>query len=165
MHSGLIRGRFCATIKKQNHKENQMDQNAQQPQPSQPQQPINPIDTPAFHQAASTVSAALNPQPAPAPVMPAQPQKAIVIEFEPDLKFTVTADVVDDMRFMELYAEVSEDQLKITKLIKWLIGADNFESIFTYYESRNQKFTITKFGEVFEKLDKDLNANPDFLSR
>lgn len=105
-------------------------------------------------------------QPAPAaPVAPAAPQqkKSITIKFEEDLKFEVTSDVVDDMRFMDLYAEVSEDQLKVTKLIKFLIGADNYESIFNYYESRGQKFTITKFGEVFEQLDRDLQSNPDFL--
>ena len=115
-----------------------------------------------------TQPAAAPQQPAQAaPVAPAapQPKKSITIKFEEDLKFEVTSDVVDDMRFMELYAEVSEDQLKVTKLIKWLLGEKNYESIFTYYESRGQKFTITKFGEVFEKLDKDLNANPDFLSR
>lgn len=106
-------------------------------------------------------------QPAPAaPVAPAvPPKKSITIKFEEDLKFEVTSDVVDDMRFMDLYAEVAEDQLKVTKLIKFLIGADNYQSIFTYYESRGQKFTITKFGEVFDQLDKDLNSNPDFLSR
>lgn len=111
--------------------------------------------------------AAAPQQPAPAaPVAPAAPQKkSITIKFEEDLKFEVTSDVVDDMRFMDLYAEVAEDQLKVTKLIKFLIGADNYQSIFTYYESRGQKFTITKFGEVFDQLDKDLNSNPDFLSR
>lgn len=115
-----------------------------------------------------TQPAAAPQQPAPAaPVAPAAPQapKAITIKFEEDLKFEVTSDVVDDMRFMDLYAEVAEDQLKVTKLIKFLIGADNYQSIFTYYESRGQKFTITKFGEVFDQLDKDLNSNPDFLSR
>lgn len=115
-----------------------------------------------------TQPAAAPQQPAPAaPVAPAAPQapKAITIKFEEDLKFEVTSDVVDDMRFMDLYAEVAEDQLKVTKLIKFLIGADKYQSIFTYYESRGQKFTITKFGEVFDQLDKDLNSNPDFLSR
>lgn len=151
-----------------------MDQNNQNSQPTQPAaapQPAAPaFNSPEFHQAASTVSAAMNGQPAPAAAPAAaepfaQPAKTIIVKFEEDLQFTITADVVDDMRFMELYAEVSEDQLKITKLIKWLLGEKNYESIFTYYESRGQKFTITKFGEVFEKLDKDLNANPDFLSR
>lgn len=152
-----------------------MDQNAPNAQPIQQPQPAPAFDSPEFHQAASTVSAAINGQPAPAPI--AQPainqpaavapanQKVIIIKFEDDLQFVVTADKVDDMRFMELYAEVSEDQLKITKLIKWLLGAEKYESIYTYYESKGQRFTITKFGEVFEKLDKDLNANPDFLSR
>lgn len=125
-----------------------MDSNDQNNQPTQP--------------------AAAPQQPAQAaPVAPVaqQPKKSITIKFEEDLKFEVTSDVVDDMRFMDLYAEVAEDQLKVTKLIKFLIGADNYQSIFTYYESRGQKFTITKFGEVFDQLDKDLNSNPDFLSR
>lgn len=87
----------------------------------------------------------------------------MTIQFEDDLKFEITSDVVDDMRFMDLYAEVSEDQLKIPKLMRFLLGEKEYESIFTYYESKGQKFRITKFGEVFEKLDKDLNANPDFL--
>lgn len=116
--------------------------------------------------AAQPATAQFTP-PQAANVAPAAPQqkKSITIKFEEDLKFEVTSDVVDDMRFMDLYAEVSEDQLKVTKLIKFLIGADNYESIFNYYESRGQRFTITKFGEVFEQLDKDLNSNPDFLSR
>lgn len=120
-----------------------------QPAPATPQPAANPAAAGAHYQA------------------PAAPQqkKSITIKFEEDLKFEVTSDVVDDMRFMDLYAEVSEDQLKVTKLIKFLIGADNYESIFNYYESRGQRFTITKFGEVFEQLDKDLNSNPDFLSR
>lgn len=138
------------------------------PNNQQPQQPVNPIDTPEFDQAARTVSAAINGQPAPAVQPPAAapaPTKSITIKFEEDLQFEVTSDVIDDMRFMELYAEVSEDQLKITKLIKFLLGEAQYESIFTYYESKGQRFTITKFGQVFEQLDKDLNANPDFLSR
>ena len=103
---------------------------------------------------------------APAPQQPAQPEeKKLEIKFEEDLKFYVTRDVVDDMRFMELYGEVSEDQLKVTKLLRFLLGSDNYESIFTYYESRGQRFTITKFTEVFTKLDKDLNSQPDFLSK
>lgn len=120
-------------------------------QPNQPQvQPLVPDAT------------AQQSMPQLPPVQP-QTQKSIVIEFEPDLKFEVTSDKVDDMRFMDLYAEVSEDQLKVSKLIKWLIGPEQYESIYTYYESRGSKFSITKFGEVFEKLDKDLNAQPDFL--
>jgi len=89
--------------------------------------------------------------------------KSIVVVFEDDLKFEITPEVVDDMRFMDLYAEVAEDQLKIPKLMRFLLGSAEYDSIFTYYESRGQRFSITKFGEVFEKLDKDLNSNPDFL--
>lgn len=122
------------------------------------QQPQTPQPAPAPQQPAA------EPQPA-APVAPAVPEKSITIKFEEDLQFVVTADVIDDMRFMDLYAEVAEDQLKISKLIKFLIGADKYESIYTYYESRGQKFSITKFGQVFEQLDKDLNSQPDFLSR
>lgn len=131
------------------------DQNNNQPtQPAAAVPPI-PVDgTPQQQQSAFNAQMDAKRQP-----------KAITIKFEEDLKFEVTSDVVDDMRFMDLYAEVSEDQLKVTKLIKFLIGADNYESIFNYYESRGQRFTITKFGEVFEQLDKDLNSNPDFLSR
>lgn len=140
------------------------DQNQQPTQPAAAPQ-LQPVPAPNVAPAYPQQPAA----PAAAPVAPAepfaQPAKTIIVKFEEDLQFTITADVVDDMRFMELYAEVSEDQLKITKLIKWLLGEKQYESIFTYYESRGQKFTITKFGEVFEKLDKDLNANPDFLSR
>jgi hypothetical protein len=135
---------------------------------TQNQQPTQPAAAPqAQPDLGAPIAPAYPQQPAaPAPAEPfAQPAKTIIVKFEEDLQFTITADVVDDMRFMELYAEVSEDQLKITKLIKWLLGEKQYESIFTYYESRGQKFTITKFGEVFEKLDKDLNANPDFLSR
>lgn len=127
-----------------------MDPNDQNNQPTQP--------------VAAAPQPAAQPAPAVAPAAP-EPKKAIIIKFEEDLQFEITSDVVDDMRFMDLYAEVSEDQLKVTKLIKFLIGADKYESIFNYYESKGQRFTITKFGEVFEQLDKDLNANPDFLSR
>jgi len=88
---------------------------------------------------------------------------SIEVVFEDDLKFNITAEVMDDMRFMDLYAEVAEDQLKIPKLMRFLLGAAEYDSIFTYYESRGKRFSITKFGEVFEKLDKDLNSNPDFL--
>lgn len=133
---------------------NENNQQPQQPQPTAPQ-----VAAEMAQAAQPIVENAVNNMPA------AAPQKSITIRFEDDLAFEVTSDVIDDMRFMELYAEVSEDQLKITKLIKFLLGEANYESIFTYYESKGQRFTITKFGQVFEQLDKDLNANPDFLSR
>lgn len=139
-----------------------MDPNAQNQQP-QPQaapaaQPMatQPIAGEQIVGAADAVAAqaALNAQ-----------QKKITIQFEEDLKFDITADKIDDMRFMDLYAEVSEDELKIPKLMRFLLGSAEYDSIFDYYESKGQRFTITKFGEVFEKLDKDLNAQPDFLKR
>lgn len=146
-----------------------MDPTNQNQQPTQPAaQPIQTGPAPAAGPtpAAPAMQAEQTQlqQAAAAPAAPAQPQQnTMTIQFEADLKFEITSDVVDDMRFMDLYAEVSEDQLKIPKLMRFLLGADNYESIFTYYESKGQKFRITKFGEVFEKLDKDLNANPDFL--
>ena len=131
-----------------------MNPNEQNQQPNQPQPaPAAP--------AAFTPPQAANVAPA-APAAPA-PQKSITIEFESDLKFEITADKIDDMRFMDLYAEVSEDELKIPKLMRFLLGAAEYDSIFTYYESKGQRFSITKFGQVFEKLDKDLNSQPDFL--
>lgn len=136
-----------------------MQPNGDNQQPTQ--QPAGPHPQPT--QAAPVAPAA--PQPAPAAAPAPQADKSITIKFEEDLQFTVTSDVFDDMRFMELYAEVSENELKVTKLVKFLIGDKNYQSIFDYYEKRGQKFTITKFGEVFEKLEKDLNAQPDFLSR
>lgn len=129
-----------------------MNPNDQNNQPTQPA-------------AAAPITAADIPNVPLAPIAQAidSQKKSITIKFEEDLKFEVTSDVVDDMRFMDLYAEVSEDQLKVTKLVKFLIGDKNYQSIFAYYESRGQKFTITKFGEVFEQLDRDLQSNPDFL--
>jgi hypothetical protein len=137
------------------------DEQNQQPQPQQPAaQPAPAAPAPA---AAFTPPAVPNAAPA-APAAPAE-QKKITITFESDLQFDITADKIDDMRFMDLYAEVSEDELKIPKLMRFLLGDAEYDSIFTYYESRGQRFTITKFGEVFERLDKDLNAQPDFLKR
>ena len=124
-------------------------------QNQQPNQPTQPAPAPAAAPAAPAA-------PQPAPVAPA-PQKSITIVFEEDLQFQITADKIDDMRFMDLYAEVSEDELKIPKLMRFLLGAAEYDSIFTYYESKGQRFSITKFGQVFEKLDKDLNSQPDFL--
>lgn len=147
-----------------------MDPNNENQQPTQ--QPAGPHPQPvqtgpapvAGPTPAAPAMAAEQSQLQQAAAVPAAPQQnTMTIQFEDDLKFEITSDVVDDMRFMDLYAEVSEDQLKIPKLMRFLLGADNYESIFTYYESKGQKFRITKFGEVFEKLDKDLNANPDFL--
>jgi len=133
-----------------------MDPNAPNQQTNQPQ--TAPQVVADMAQAAQpVVQQAVNNM----PVVP--PAKSIWIVFEEDLKFEITPDVVDDMRFMDLYAEVSEDELKISKLMRFLLTPAGYESIFQYYESKGQRFSITKFGEVFEKLDKDLNSQPDFL--
>jgi len=137
----------------------------------QNQQPPQPVAVP-FAQPQPQPVAPQAPQTSAQPVMPplpemqpaaAAPQKSITIKFEEDLQFQITAEKIDDMRFMDLYAEVSEDELKIPKLMRFLLGAAEYDSIFTYYESKGQRFSITKFGQVFEKLDKDLNSQPDFL--
>lgn len=132
-----------------------MDQNAQSQQQTQSQ--------PAPSEAA-----------APAPVQPQSTQfgdqiepteKHVTMTFEEDLKFFVTQETVDDMRFFDLYATVSENEFKVPEIIKFMIGPEKYDSIFKYYEARGQKFKISKFMSVFQQLDKDLNSDPDFLSR
>lgn len=123
-----------------------MDPNEQ----NQAQQPTQPVSGEAQ-------------APATAPVAPQQPA-ALEMVFEDDLRFTITSEKVNDMRFLELYEELSENQLKIPKLLKFLLGEANYKGIYDYYESRGKKFTITKMGEAFGQLEKHLQENPDFLS-
>ena len=92
-------------------------------------------------------------------------EKHLTLEFEPDFKFFIVKDTVDDMRFFDLYATVSENEFKVNEIIKFMIGPEAYDSIFEYYESKGQKFRISKFMEVFGKLDKALNSDPDFLNR
>lgn len=127
--------------------------NAPQAQPQQPTQPVAPQ---------------INATPQMPPLPPQQPQperKILEVKFEDDLVLTVDSDTVNDMRFLELYEQVATSNFYIPKLLKFLFGEDRYESIHTYYQNKNQKFTITKMEQVFEKLDHDLNNNPDFLSR
>lgn len=133
-------------------------QDQSQPQAT-PTQPVAPVPQ---HVNAPSV---MPTQPVQAqPVQPAQEQlKVLEVKFEDDLILTVTPETVNDMRFLELYEEVAESEFKIPKLLKFMFGAEAYEGIYKYYEAKGQKFTITKMGEVFEKLDKDLNSNPDFL--
>lgn len=125
---------------------NPQDQSQQQPTQPQAVAPVAP-------QAPQPVQA--QPQ--------AQPPKVLHVKFEEDLIIDVTPETVNDMRFLELYEEVAESEFKIPKLLKFMFGAEQYEGIFKYYEAKGQKFTITKMGEVFQKLDSDLNSNPDFL--
>lgn len=132
---------------------NPQDTTGNTPQAQQPTQPVTPPQT--------------APQPAttPQPVQE-QPQatlKSIEVKFEDDLVLTVTPEMVNDMRFLEVYSEASEDMTKISKLLRFMFGHEAYEGVFKYYESKGQKFTITKMGEVFEKLESDLSSNPDFL--
>lgn len=122
---------------------NPQDQSGQVPQQQQPTQPVQ------------------QPQQA-APVQPQTP-KVLEVRFEDDLVINVTPETVNDMRFLEIYEQVSEDMAKIPRLLRFMFGDVQYEGIFKYYEAKGQKFTITKMGEVFEKLDSDLNSNPDFL--
>lgn len=139
-----------------------MQPNGQTQQPTQPAPVVQPVAQP--QPMVGQPDNIGTPAPAVAPAAPAQ-EKSLMIKFEDDLQFEVKREIFDDMRFMDLYAEVTEDQLKVSKLVRFLIGSDNYESIFHYYESKGQRFTITKFGEVFEKLDSDLQSNPDFLKQ
>lgn len=93
----------------------------------------------------------------------AQPQKSLELRFEDDLVMHVTQDIVDDMRFLEMYEQLSENQAKIPSFLKFILGDEKYESIHKYYQAKGGKFTITKMMEVFTKLDHDLNSNPDFL--
>lgn len=127
-----------------------------QPQPQQPiqQPPQQHVSAPAVHTTQPVQSQPVQPQ---APVLE--------VKFEDDLILTVTADTVNDMRFLELYEQVATSNYYIPKLLKFLFGEDKYESIHEYYNSRGRKFEITKMEQVFEKLDHDLNNNPDFLRR
>lgn len=109
--------------------------------------------------------APVQPQQQQPPVYQApQPQaKLLEVEFEPDLKLYVSPETVDDMRFLELYEQVASSSMYIPKLLKFLFGEKEYEGIHDYYQKKGQKFTITKMEQVFEKLDTDLNSNPDFL--
>lgn len=131
----------------------------------QPQQQPTQFDSPEFAQAASTVSAAMNGRPTPQsqPVQAQPQQKVLEVRFEDDLVLTVTPQKVNDMRFLELYEEVAESEFKIPKLLKFMFGEEAYEGIHKYYNDRGRVFEITKMGEVFQKLDSDLNSNPDFL--
>lgn len=120
-----------------------MDQNDQNQQPTQPEAP-----------ATKTFGDTVEPT-----------DKHLTLRFESDLVFYIVKDTVDDMRFFDLYAMVSENEFKVPEIIKFMIGADKYESIFEYYESKGQKFKISRFMEVFQTLDKELNADPDFLKR
>lgn len=97
------------------------------------------------------------------PVQAQPQQKVLEVRFEDDLVLTVTPQKVNDMRFLELYEEVAESEFKIPKLLKFMFGEEAYEGIHKYYHDRGRVFEITKMGEVFQKLDSDLNSNPDFL--
>lgn len=132
---------------------NPQDTTGNTPQAQQPTQPVTPLQT------------APQPTTTPQPVQE-QPQatlKELEVRFEDDLVLTVTPDTVNDMRFLEIYEQVTEDMSKIPKLLRFMFGDAAYEGVFKYYEDKGQKFTITKMGEVFTKLDNDLNNNPDFL--
>ena len=68
------------------------------------------------------------------------------------------------MRFFELYAKAEGNPAMIGEMFKFLFGQEQWEGIFEYYESKGQKFTISKFTSVFRDFESELNANPDFLS-
>lgn len=95
--------------------------------------------------------------------LPPQAPQFLAVKFEDDLIMKVYPETVNDMRFLELYEEVAESEFKIPKLMKFMFGEDAYNRIYDYYEKKGEKFTITKMGEVFERLDRDLNSNPDFL--
>lgn len=131
----------------------QQQSNAPQAQPQQPMQPVAPQ---------------ISAQPEMPQLPPQQPQperKILEVKFEDDLVLTVDSETVNDMRFLELYEQVATSNFYIPKLLKFLFGDARYESIHEYYNKKGQKFTITKMEQVFEKLDHDLNNNPDFLSR
>lgn len=92
-------------------------------------------------------------------------ERHLELRFEDDLVFYVTKETVDDMHFFDLYAEVNDNEFKVPEIVKFMIGANKYKGIFEYYESKGQKFKISKFMEVFQLLDKALNSDPDFLRR
>jgi hypothetical protein len=130
---------------------------------NQAQQPTQPPVPPVSAELDGQPTAQIAPAPQAPAATPPEP-KSLDIKFEDDLILTVAADTINDMRFLELYEEIMDNQLKLPKLFKFMFGPEEYARIFTYYESRGQKFTITKMGQVFGDLEKDLNARPDFLS-
>lgn len=128
------------------------NENGAQSAPQQPTQPEQtaPVQTPPQVQ----------PQQSQAPE-----ERVLEVKFEDDLILTVSSKTVNDMRFLELYEQVATSNYYIPKLLKFLFGEERYESIHTYYNSRGGVFEITKMEQVFEKLDHDLNNNPDFLKR
>lgn len=141
---------------------NPQDQNAPQAQPQQPTQPEVPqhVSAPSVH---STQPVQTQPQAAQAPQQ--IEERLLEVKFEDDLVLTVSSETVNDMRFLELYEQVATSNFYIPKLLKFLFGEEKYEGIHEYYNKKGQKFTITKMEQVFEKLDHDLNNNPDFLKR
>ena len=138
---------------------NPQDQTTQ-PQPT-PTQPVAPAQAPQPVQA--------TPQPPQLGIVNSNPTQAepkkLEVKFEDDLILYVTSDTVDDMRFLELYDTVSENNMKLPKLLRFMFGDKEFESIYAYYESKGQRFSMTKMEAVFEKFNTDMNSNPDFLRR
>lgn len=131
---------------------NPQDQAAQNAQTQNQSQP--PIQPPAVD--VSNIPAADQ--------LPKKEKKQLAVRFEDDLVIYLDSDVVDDMRFFELYSKAEKDPTMIADMFKFLFGEEQWQGLFDYYESKGQKFTISKFVTVFKDFEDQLNNNPDFLS-
>ncbi len=73
------------------------------------------------------------------------------LEFE-GFKFSIDANAVDDMEFLELSEKVNSGNIEFyPKLIRKLLGDDTYEDAKAYFSEKYGKFSATKCSQLFSR--------------
>lgn len=81
------------------------------------------------------------------------------IETASGFKCKLDDTVLDDMRLMEIIAELDENQLLYPKFVTFLLGEDLKEKLYKHVETKNGRVPISalnaELSEIMEKLGGD----------
>lgn len=70
------------------------------------------------------------------------------------LELTVDTNNVDDMDFLELSDKVQDDITLYPRLLRKLIGNEQYDEVRDHYIKKNKRFSTANASEVFESIIK-----------
>lgn len=72
--------------------------------------------------------------------------------------FTVADDIGDDYEVLELIAEVEENPVKVTKLMRYILGAEQTDALKNHLRNENGRVTITAMDGAMQEIFNAVNA-------
>ena len=81
--------------------------------------------------------------------------------------FTCKIDpvILDDMRLMDLIAELDENQLLYPKFVKFLLGADTKEKLYKHLETKDGRVPIAALDAELKEIMEQLGDGEDTIKK